>query len=75
MRIRWISGVTKTPEVEIKAKTRRQSLIESLRYLRIDAIISCLAVLEFSCARMKKIQGATLSANEGNEYHFIHDLF
>ena len=44
VRIRWISGVTKTPEVEIKAKT---SLFESLRYLRIDAIISCLAVIEF----------------------------
>lgn len=55
MRIRWISGVTKTPEVEIKAKI---SLIESLRCLRIDAIISCLAVVEFSCVRLKEIRGA-----------------
>ena len=72
VRIRWISGVTKTPEVEIKAKT---SLNESLRYFRIDAIISCLAVVKFSCARLKKILGATLSANEANKCHFIHDLF
>ena len=71
MRIRWISGVTKKPEVEIKAKT---SLLESLRYLRIDAIILCLGV-EFSCARLKKIQDAPLSSNEANKCHFIHDLF
>ena len=72
MRIRWISGVTKKTEVEIKAKT---SVVESLRYLRIDAIITCMAVVEFSCTRLKKIQDATLSPNEANKCHFIHDLF